>query len=54
MRSVMTRVLPVPAPAMTSSGPLPWVMARRWASLSFRAMVSSGEMSKSVGFTCSG
>ena len=26
---MMTRVLPVPAPAMTSSGPSPWVMARR-------------------------
>ncbi len=25
MRSVMTRVLPVPAPAMTRSGPSPWV-----------------------------
>src|SRR5260370_6929553 len=29
LRSVITRVFPVPAPAMTSSGPSPWVMDRR-------------------------
>src|SRR5699024_3837975 len=33
IRRVRTRVLPDPAPAMTSSGPPSWVTAARWASL---------------------
>src|ERR1700730_88571 len=48
MRSVITRVFPVPAPAITRSGPSPWVIARRWASLSCRPASASGSRSKSV------
>src|SRR5687767_8892030 len=33
IRRVSTRVLPEPAPAMTRSGPSPWVTAACWASL---------------------
>ena len=33
IRRVMTWVLPVPAPATTSRGPLPWVTARSWSGL---------------------
>ena len=36
IRRVMTWVLPVPAPARTSSGPSPWVTARRWSAFSPR------------------
>ena len=34
MRWVNTRVLPEPAPAITSKGPSVWVTASRWAGLS--------------------
>ena len=41
MRRVSTRVLPLPAPASTSSGPGGAVTASRWASLSESKMCAS-------------
>src|SRR5262245_60749999 len=41
IRRVMTVVLPVPAPATISSGPVSWVTARRCASLSPSRMRSA-------------
>src|ERR1700741_3507449 len=54
IRSVITRVLPVPAPAMTSSGPSRCVIARLCASFSFSPLSPSGSMSNSVAMTQAG
>src|SRR6516164_7838536 len=51
MRSVMTRVFPVPAPAITRSGPSPCVMTRRWDSFGCSPPVSGRPISKSVVMT---
>src|SRR5207302_11087198 len=48
MCSLMTRVFPVPAPAITSSSPSPCVIARRCASLSFSPRSPSGSILNSV------
>src|SRR6266576_2639222 len=44
----LTRVFPVPAPAITSSGPSPCVIARLCASLSFSPLSPSGSISNKV------
>src|SRR5947208_4617610 len=54
MRSVMTRVFPVPAPAITSSGPSPCVIARRCASLTFSPLSPSGSISNKVAIDIEG
>ncbi len=41
MRRVMTVVLPVPAPAMISSGPVSWVTAAAWGAFSPSRMRSA-------------
>ena len=48
MRRVSTVVLPVPAPATTSSGPVPWVTALRW--LGVRSASSGGWTRRCRGF----
>src|SRR5262245_38326403 len=46
MRRVSTVVLPVPAPAMVSSGPAPWSTAARWASERCSRMRSAADGSE--------
>ena len=42
MRKTRVRVLPLPAPAMTKSGPEPWVTAAYWAGLSTSVLIAAG------------
>ena len=47
MRRVSTRVLPEPAPATTSNGPVGWVTASSWSGFSPGASVVGGADSES-------
>src|SRR5919106_5997904 len=52
IRWVSTRVLPEPAPAITSSGPSPWVTASRWAGLRSASRRSTRSAPGAIGAPC--